>query len=225
LIDQQQQQAWQKRLQGWGYDPIFLSVLTGEGLEHLQGQFSQKITILAGLSGVGKSSLINILIPQVNLRTGEVSGKLNRGRHTTRHVELFELPTGGLIADTPGFNQPDLDCDPQELAYYFPEARARLAVGSCQFSNCLHRDEPNCVVREDWERYHHYLRFLDKVLERQEARQSMPDEEDSLKLKITDSGKHQYEPKLASKKYRRRSRRARHQELRELYEAEVDQLQ
>jgi ribosome biogenesis GTPase len=225
LISEQQQQDWRERLQGWGYDPTFVSVFTGAGLTQLQQQFSQKITILAGLSGVGKSSLINTLIPQIDLRTGEVSGKLNRGRHTTRHVELFELPGGGLVADTPGFNQPDLDCEPQELAYYFPEARLRLTQGSCQFSDCLHRDEPNCVVRGDWERYEHYLRFLDKVLECQEARQNMPDEENSLKLKITDSGKRKYEPKLASKKYRRRSRRARHQELQELYEAEVDQLQ
>ncbi len=70
--------------------------------------------------------------------------------NTTRHVELFQLPTGGLLADTPGFNQPDLDCQPEELINYFPEARERLAVARCQFNDCTHREEPNCVVRGDW---------------------------------------------------------------------------
>ena len=211
-------QKWQQRLEEWGYQPVFISIYNGMGLDQLKEQLHQKITVFAGLSGVGKSSLINLLAPGINLRVGAVTGKLGRGRHTTRHVELFELPTGGLVADTPGFNQPDLNCTPADLSLYFPEARQRLATSSCQFSNCLHRDEPNCAVRGDWERYEHYLNFLEEAIARQEALKQQPDAESSTKLKIKGSGMHQYEPKLASKKYRRRSRRTQHQALEELYQ-------
>jgi ribosome biogenesis GTPase len=213
LISHDRQQDWQQRLRDWGYDPLFISITDGRGLERLIDRMQEKISILAGPSGVGKSSLINQLIPAADLRVGKVSGKLQKGRHTTRHVELFELPNGGLLADSPGFNQPDLDCQPTELARYFPEARKRLETGNCQFGNCLHRDEPNCVVRGDWERYEYYLKFVEESIGKQEARQQKPDEESALKLKITTDGKHQYEPKLETKKYRRTSRREKHQNL------------
>lgn len=218
LLTPDEVQGWRDRIQKWGYEPIFISVAANQGLDEVRAVLAGKITILAGLSGVGKSSLINQLIPDVDIRVSEVSGKLSRGRHTTRHVELFELPNGGLIADSPGFNQPEIDCSPEELVEYFPEARERLAKGDCQFSDCLHRDEPNCVVRGDWERYEYYLRFLEEAIARQEALQKRPDEESNVKLKIKGSGKRAYEPRLESKKYRRRSRRARTQELQQLYE-------
>ena len=218
LITDAQQQQWQQRLENWGYNPIFISVREQLGIEHLLDNLQQTITIVAGPSGVGKSSLIDALIPSINLRIGKVSGKLQRGRHTTRHVELFELPGGGLLADSPGFNQPDLDCSPANLAWYFPEAKARLQQGSCQFSDCLHRDEPNCVVKGDWERYEYYLDFLAKAIAHQETQQQTPDAESSLKLKVKASGKRHYIPKLETKKYRRSSRRERHQNLQEIYE-------
>src|SRR4028119_930744 len=139
LVSDEELEEWRSRLKNWGYDPVFISVQTSQGLEKLSHQLKRKITILAGPSGVGKSSLINQLIPSVKQRVAEVSGKLSRGRHTTRHVELFELPAGGLLADTPGFNQPDLESSPEELPWYFPEARQRLAADSCQFSDCSHR--------------------------------------------------------------------------------------
>ncbi|ACK69021.1 ribosome small subunit-dependent GTPase A [Gloeothece citriformis PCC 7424] len=218
LISQQQQQQWQEVLQQWGYDPVLISVVKQDGLKPLLERLKDKISILAGPSGVGKSSLINRLIPAVEQRVNQVSGKLQRGRHTTRHVELFELPGGGLLADTPGFNQPELDSEPTELAFYFPEARQRLEHQQCQFNDCLHRDEPNCVVRGNWERYEYYLKFLEEAIAKQEALQQMPDEESNLKLKIKDSGQEQYEPKLESKKYRRDSRRKKHQSLHQKFE-------
>lgn len=196
------------------FNPAEPSPPPSELCRQLQGQ----ITVICGPSGVGKSSLINKLIPTLSLRVGAVSGKLGRGRHTTRHVELFELPIGGLLADTPGFNQPDFDSSPEELAYYFPEARQRLADASCQFSDCLHRDEPNCAVRGEWERYSHYLNFLEEAIARQEALQQLGDAESSLKVKSKSAGKQQYEPKLETKKYRRSSRRREHQNLQELYQ-------
>lgn len=216
LLSAQQIDTWGDRVKSWGYQPLFISVHQGIGIDRVSQCLQEKITVIAGPSGVGKSSLINMLIPEARLRVGEVSGKLLRGRHTTRHVELFELPTGGLLADTPGFNQPDLDCTPEELASYFPEAKQRLAVVSCQFSDCSHRDEPNCVVRGDWERYQHYLDLLEAAIARQEQLSQQANPESNLKLK-TKRGKSQYEPKLETKKYRRQSRRTQQQSLQQLY--------
>ena len=223
LITPAQQQQWQQRLKQWGYEASYISVEQQIGIDKLQQRLEGNITVVAGPSGVGKSSLIDTLIPSVKLRVGKVSGKLQRGRHTTRHVELFELPGGGLLADSPGFNQPDMDCLPRNLALYFPEAKTRLLKGNCQFSDCLHRDEPNCVVRGDWERYEYYLDFLDKAIARQEALQQQPEAESNLKLKVKRAGKSQYEPKLKTKKYRRTSRKTRHQNLQDIYEKQLEE--
>ena len=222
LISPEEEEEIAQRLRGWGYDPVFVSVYNGTNIDGLLKYLSDKITVIAGPSGVGKSSLINVLIPTVNLRVGEVSGKLARGRHTTRHTELFKLPGGGLLADTPGFNQPDLDCTPEELIYYFPEAREWLARASCRFSDCLHRDEPDCVVRGDWERYEHYLQFLHEAIARQLQLHQQADPESTLKMKSKGQGKQQYEPKLESKKYRRVSRKTQLQELEHLYQDSED---
>jgi ribosome biogenesis GTPase / thiamine phosphate phosphatase len=211
LISQAEQLAWAERLTGWGYPPLFLSTTNGQGLEELRQQLRQRVTVFAGHSGVGKSSLINELIPGSTIRVAAVSGKLQRGRHTTRHVELFELPTGGLIADTPGFNQPDLNCLPVELAHCFPELRRQL-LGACQFSDCLHCDEPGCAIDPNWERYSHYRSFLNEVVQwqQQQTQQRQPESRWKQRSK---AGMAILEPRLAAKQYRRPSRRSQNQDL------------
>ena len=222
LVSAVDQDQWEHRIQQWGYQPKFISLHQQTGLTTLFDQLSDRITVVAGPSGVGKSSLINHLIPLAKLRVGEVSGKLARGRHTTRHIELFDLPTGGLLADTPGFNQPDLDCHPQDLASYFPEARQRLAEASCQFSDCLHQDEPDCAVRGDWERYEIYLVMLQEAIAYHHACDRQGRAENNLKLKNHHRGSLTYEPKLEPKKYRQISRRTQQHQLQILQDDELD---
>jgi ribosome biogenesis GTPase len=188
-----------------------------EGIEEIRAALKNKITILSGPSGVGKSSLTSLLIPQLNIRIGEVSGKLHKGKHTTRHVELFEIPQGGYIADSPGFNQPDLDCSSESLINYFPEGKLRLNQGSCKFNNCLHQEEPECVVKGDWERYQYYLKFLDEILIQEEKNAQYREPESTVKKLVKNSGEIQEEPKLNTKKYRRVSRRLSHQKIEDLY--------
>ncbi len=172
LLPATEVQAWCTRARGWGYDPVAVSVATGLGLEVLRQRLIQAgITVLCGPSGVGKSSLLNCLSPQLELRVAAVSGRLQRGRHTTRHVELFPLAPGALVADTPGFNRPELPADPQALAALFPEVRQGLSQARCRFSNCLHRGEPGCAVAEPWDReplYQHCLEEIQASLERQQ---------------------------------------------------------
>ncbi len=215
LLSQGAIDAWRTRLRSWGYDPLLVSVREDETLPTaLMATLQQRVTVVAGPSGVGKSSLLNRLVPDVEARTNAVSGKLGRGRHTTRHVELFELPNGGLLADTPGFNQPDVTCTVATLMGCFPEIRQR--TDHCQFNNCLHRDEPGCSVRGDWERYDYYLSLLDEVEHHQQQLDHRPDTETIEKVKIVSDGQVQHEPKLEAKKYRRTSRRRRHQDLQDL---------
>ncbi len=218
LICEQSQQEWQQRLHQWGYEPIFVSLRTDTGMDALYDRLRQKITIVSGPSGVGKSSLINRLIPTISQSVGSVSGKLARGRHTTRHIELFTLPGSGLLADSPGFNRPELSCHPDELAYLFPEARQRLSNATCQFHNCLHHDEPNCVVRGDWERYCYYLTLLEDAIAHHARLKQQTNPETTTKLKTRSGGEQHYEPKLSAKKYRRTSRNVTQQNLQQFYQ-------
>ena len=175
LLGPELRQAWQQRLAAWGYQPWLVSAQTGAGIEPLRQHLAVPgIAVLCGPSGVGKSSLLNALVPNLALRVGAVSGRLQRGRHTTRHVELYPLGAGGLLADTPGFNRPELPADPVALAALFPEVRRRLAKAGCRFSNCLHQGDPGCAVGNDWPRYPHYLQCLGQLLAQEAAAKSRP---------------------------------------------------
>jgi ribosome biogenesis GTPase len=154
-----------ERLRGWGYEPLPLSSESGSGMEVLQTRLQgTPLAVLCGPSGVGKSSVLNNLLPHLSLRVGAVSGRLQRGRHTTRHVELFPIGDQARVADTPGFNRPELPDDPHELGVLFPELKRQLDPWPCRFRDCLHRGEPGCGVSKTWERYGLYAKALEEVV-------------------------------------------------------------
>ncbi len=224
LISPKEQDQWHERLTAWGYPPIMMSVWHDPDAEGIQQVLRDRITVVSGPSGVGKSSLINHLIPTAALRVNAVSGKLQRGRHTTRHVELFELATGGLLADTPGFNQPDIHCTPATLGACFPEIGQFMETTQCQFADCLHQGEPGCAVSHDWERYEDYLELLEECKTQTANTNATPDPEASFKVKIAEEGQLQHEPLLQAKKYRRSSRRSHKQSLQDLRYELADSL-
>ena len=129
-----------------GYPVFYVSAKEGVGVEALRKHLKDHITVVAGPSGAGKSSLINRLLPGLNLKVGELM-RIGKGKHTTRWAQLYPLPTGGFIADTPGLRELGLwDIRPNELSDYFPEIRA--LAPHCRFSDCTHINEPGCAVRE-----------------------------------------------------------------------------
>lgn len=155
-----------------GFRVIATSAQTGAGLGELREALQGKLTAFTGNSGVGKSSVLNRLCPDLALPTGEVSEKLGRGRHTTRHVELFALDSSTFVMDTPGFSSFDTDqmdvILKENLQYAFPDFGRYL--GACQFHDCSHRKEPGCAVRAAAEhgeiepsRYDSYLRLYEKA--------------------------------------------------------------
>lgn len=133
-----------------GFPTLKVSAQTGEGIDQLKELISGKVSAFTGNSGVGKSSILNAIEPGIALKTGDVSQRLGRGRHTTRHVELFRLSCGAVVADTPGFSSFDVEgmdlCPKEELASRFPEFAPY--VDRCRFTGCAHVKEKGCAVLE-----------------------------------------------------------------------------
>jgi ribosome biogenesis GTPase len=139
--------SWKEMYTSIGYRVVRMSIQTGEGVQEVNGLLRNKISLLSGHSGVGKSSFLNALFPGLGLKTQGVSGWSGKGIHTTTFAEMFDLPGGCRIIDTPGMREFGLvDISRQELSGYFPEMRA--FTGLCQFNNCLHLEEPGCRIKE-----------------------------------------------------------------------------
>ena len=149
-----------------GYECLRVSATAKKGLDELKQMMEGKVCMFSGHSGVGKSTLVNALEPNLNLKTKEISDLHQQGQHTTTFAEMFDLPTSGAIIDTPGIRELGLvDISKQELAHYFPEMRAQM--GNCHFNNCMHIEEPGCAVKRALEegaiaadRYVSYLNIL-----------------------------------------------------------------
>ncbi len=175
LIDDQDTkdtiQAYADDYRNIGYNVYLTSSKDQDSLADIIPHFQDKTTVFAGQSGVGKSSLLNAISPELGLKTNEISEHLGRGKHTTRHVELIHT-SGGLVADTPGFSSLEFtDIEEEELGYTFPDIREKSS--SCKFRGCLHLKEPKCAVKqavEDGEikqyRYDHYVEFMTEIKDR-----------------------------------------------------------
>lgn len=170
LVSQEKITEAAQRYERIGYKVVTTSAKTGEGMEELRNLLEGHLSVFAGQSGVGKSSILNILKPEVNIEIGEISSKLKAGRHTTKHVELFALPGGGFVADTPGFSRIDVpSMVREEVSEYFPEISPLRQ--KCKFNMCLHNMEPGCAVRAAVEqgeidalRYRSYITLLNEVI-------------------------------------------------------------
>jgi len=160
-----------KRYEAIGYKVLAVSIKENKGLEEIKEILKNKTTLLSGHSGVGKSTFINHLFPEYNLRTKDVSDWSGKGMHTTTFAEMFDLKDGGSIIDTPGIRELGLfDMDKRELAHYFPEMRS--IMHDCQFNNCVHINEPGCAIKNavelphnsiSMERYISYLTIFESI--------------------------------------------------------------
>ncbi|WIF94589.1 ribosome small subunit-dependent GTPase A [Caminicella sporogenes] len=154
-----------------GYNIIFSSTKNDLGIDDIKNVLKNKITVFAGPSGVGKSSILNAVQSNLKLKTGDISRKIKRGKHTTRHTELLELDFGGWVVDTPGFTSLNIDfIESEKIAECFPEFRKYL--DECKFTDCMHINEPDCKVKEaldngfiSKQRYENYVSFVKQILE------------------------------------------------------------
>lgn len=144
--EMEQFQEWKEMYEAIGYKVFLVSMEKNEGVREVVNVLKDKVTLISGHSGVGKSTFINAVLPGLELRTEEISGWSGKGMHTTTFAEMFDLPFGGKIIDTPGVKEFGLvDITKQELSHYFPEMR--VLINDCQFNNCLHLEEPGCAVK------------------------------------------------------------------------------
>lgn len=165
-------EQWKEMYEAIGYSVFLASVKNQEGIEAIVAHIQNKTTLISGHSGVGKSSLLNAILPSLELRTQDVSGWSGKGLHTTTFAEMYDLPQGGRIIDTPGMREFGIvDISKQELSHYFPEMRDRL--NHCQFNNCLHINEPGCAIKDavvegaiTEDRYVSYYSILESIEEK-----------------------------------------------------------
>ena len=172
-------EQWKQMYEIIGYKVLLISATENTGVESVKEILKNKTTLISGHSGVGKSSLLNAIFPDINLKTKDISGWSGKGQHTTTFAEMFDLPLpagqagfGGRIIDTPGMREFGLvDITRQELSHYFPEMKNRL--NDCQFNNCLHINEPGCAVKEavargevHEDRYVSYVNILNSIEEK-----------------------------------------------------------
>lgn len=158
-----------------GYKLLMVSAQEGKGIQELKNLLTGRVTVFAGPSGVGKSSLLNAVDSNLELATGKISDKIKRGKHTTRAACLLPLPEGGTVVDTPGFSAAELEnIDKAQLAHYFPEFRPYIE--KCYYNTCTHSHEPDCAVKEAvaagaicQARYEAYLNILQTINERKKA--------------------------------------------------------
>jgi ribosome biogenesis GTPase / thiamine phosphate phosphatase len=170
--EEQKYEEWKQMYESIGYKTFLISIEKLLGIDEVKELLKNKISLLSGHSGVGKSSFINIVCPELNLKTQDVSGWSGKGLHTTTFAEMFDLSFGGKIIDTPGMREFGLvDLTKQELSHYFPEMRER--INDCQFNNCLHINEPGCAIKKALEseeinidRYISYCNILDSIEEK-----------------------------------------------------------
>jgi len=252
LVSDTDRARWIERMQEWGYEATTVSVWTGEGIQELLEEISGSVTVLAGPSGVGKSSMVNAMRKLrlgasrterraqdrefsglVDIATKEVGAKSGRGRHTTRHCELLPLPGQCLVADTPGFGLPTQSIDaltPVELMECFPEIRnGRVKNGPCAFSDCTHQHEPGCVIGQDWERHDLYSQMVVDAKANERKRRDTgkikEDREEDMRTVSAADGGTRLEPKLKKSRHRRVSRRSQMMEVQALVESGDDGIE
>ena len=166
LVSKDKRDSLYKKFSSWGYKPWLLSINQNEGFKKFQDELNKrKCSILIGPSGVGKTTILNQIIPNTNRPTSDVSKRIKRGKNTTRNIELFYLSKGSYIVDTPGFNTQNINFDAQDISSLFPELRSQLKNGSpnCKFRDCLHITEPGCQINKDFERYRFYKELINDI--------------------------------------------------------------
>ena len=162
-------EQWKAMYEAVGYKVFLISAEKKEGVNEVLELLKNKTTLISGHSGVGKSSFLNVVFPDINLKTKDISGWSGKGQHTTTFAEMFDLPFGGRIIDTPGMREFGLvHIEKHEVSHYFPEMRDRL--NGCQYNNCLHVNEPDCAIKDAVangeiyaDRYVSYVNIMESV--------------------------------------------------------------